>query len=196
MEAGTTEIRLERKEDRRAVEEIVRSAFYDVYCPGAREHYVLHRFREDPSFIKDLDLVLTLNDKTIGQIMFVEAFIEKRDGSRVPVLTFGPVSIAPDFQKEGYGKRLISFAIEKARQKKYPIIAITGNPEYYCRFGFRKGKEVGVCYKEDPKADYFLVLELKDGGFEEAQGSYRDPKGYFVAESDRQGFEAFDRTFR
>lgn len=179
------------------MEEIVRSAFYDVYCPGAREHYVLHCFREDPSFIKDLDFVLTLNDKIIGQIMFVESFIEKRDGTGVPVLTFGPVSIVPDFQREGYGKTLISFAIKEARKKGYPIIAITGNPDYYGRFGFRKGKRKwGICYKDDPKADYFLVLELKNGGFEETQGSYRDPKGYLVAESDSQGFETFDRTFR
>lgn len=196
MKNEAIEIRLEREEDHRAVEEMVRTAFYDVYCPGAREHYVLHCFRKDPSFIKELDFVLTLNDKIIGQIVFVEASIEKADGSKVPVLTFGPVCVAPAFQRKGYGKTLISFALEKARQKQYPIVAITGNPDYYGRFGFQKGKEVGIRYKEDPKADYFLVFELKDGGFKEAQGIYKDPEGYFAAERDPIGFEQFDRSFK
>ncbi len=51
-------IHLEKKEDRRAVEELVRDSFWNVYRPGCLEHYVLHVLRDDPAFIPALDFVM------------------------------------------------------------------------------------------------------------------------------------------
>ena len=50
-------IRSERPDDARAVENLVREAFWNVYRPGCLEHYALHRLRTHPAFIRPLDLV-------------------------------------------------------------------------------------------------------------------------------------------
>ena len=44
-------IRLETKDDYRAVENLTRESFWNVYRPGCMEHYVLHRYRDDPAFV-------------------------------------------------------------------------------------------------------------------------------------------------
>ena len=42
-------IRLEKKEDYRATESLIREAFWNVYRPGCSEHYVMHVLRDDPA---------------------------------------------------------------------------------------------------------------------------------------------------
>ena len=54
-------IRLERNEEYREVENLVREAFWNVYRPGCLEHYVLHKLRRDPAFVPELDLVMELD---------------------------------------------------------------------------------------------------------------------------------------
>ena len=50
-----TIIRLEKKEDWRETENLIREAFWNVYRPGCSEHYVMHVLRDDPAFIPELD---------------------------------------------------------------------------------------------------------------------------------------------
>ena len=89
-------IRQERKEDHRAVEELVREAFWNVYRPGCFEHYVIHVLRDDPAFVKELDLVMEQDGRLIGQNMFMETVIRADDGRDIPVLTMGPIGILPE----------------------------------------------------------------------------------------------------
>ena len=51
-------IRLEKKEEQREVENLVRESFWNVYRPGCLEHYVLNQLRDDPAFVKELDFVM------------------------------------------------------------------------------------------------------------------------------------------
>ena len=44
-------IRLETKDDYKAVENLTREAFWNVYRPGCMEHYLLHCYRDDPAFV-------------------------------------------------------------------------------------------------------------------------------------------------
>lgn len=53
-------IRLEKKEEYREVENLVRESFWNVYRPGCLEHYVLNQLRKDPEFIAELDFVMRL----------------------------------------------------------------------------------------------------------------------------------------
>ena len=100
-------IRREREEDHFAVENLVRESFWNVYHPGCQEHFVLHRLREDPAFVPELDLVMERDGQIIGQNMFMRAHIEADDGRRVPIMTMGPICIANDLKRRGYGKRLL-----------------------------------------------------------------------------------------
>ena len=66
-------IRLERKEEHREVENLVREAFWNVYRPGCLEHFVLNQLREDPAFVKELDYVMYKDGRLIGQNIFMRA---------------------------------------------------------------------------------------------------------------------------
>lgn len=97
-------IRLERKEDYFEVENLVREAFYNVYRPGCFEHFVIHNLRNDKSFIKELDYVLTIEDKIIGNIVYSLGTLKYDEGKTRKILTFGPVSILPLYQHMGMEK--------------------------------------------------------------------------------------------
>ncbi|MBQ3947921.1 MAG: N-acetyltransferase, partial [Ruminococcus sp.] len=86
-------IKFEKKEDYREVEDLVREAFWNVYRPGCSEHYVLHMLRDDPAFVRELDFVMEMDGRIIGQNMFMKTIIKADDGREVPVLTMGPIGI-------------------------------------------------------------------------------------------------------
>ena len=185
-------IRNETPADYHTVENLTREAFWNVYRPGCMEHYVLHNFRADPDFVNELDLVMELNGEIIGHVMYVRSVIRTDEGGEVPTLTFGPISIAPEYQREGYGKQLVEYSIAKARELGVGAVAITGNINFYGKCGFVVAKTKGIRYEEDPDANYFLVAELKPGYLEGVSGTFKDPDGYPV---DEKAVEDFDASF-
>lgn len=188
-------IRLETEADYRNTESLVREAFWNVYRPGCLEHYVLHCYRGDHAFVPELDFVMELDGKLIGQIIYVRSEIGCDDGRRIPVMTFGPISIAPEYKRQGYGKLLLDYSMEKAREKGAGALAITGNILFYGKSGFVPAKTKGVRYADDPDADYFLIKELMPGFLHGISGTYKDPEGYFVCDKDPEGFEQFEAEF-
>ena len=102
MKANNYIIRLERKDEHREVENLVRESFWNVYRPGCLEHYVLNQLRHDSAFVPELDFVMELNGELIGQNMFMKAVIKADDGRDVPILTMGPICIANERKRKGY----------------------------------------------------------------------------------------------
>ena len=102
-------IRLETKDDYRNVENLTREAFWNVYRPGCMEYYVLHCYRDDPAFVPELDFVMELDGELIGQVIYVWSEIDCDDGRKVPIMTFGPLGIAPAYKRQGYGKKLLDY---------------------------------------------------------------------------------------
>lgn len=188
-------IRREEEKDYKTTENLVREAFWNVYREGCLEHYVLHCFRKDPAFVPELDLIMEKDGKPIGQVMYARAEIECDDGRKLPIMTFGPIGIAPEYKRKGYGKKLLDYSMEQAKKLGAGALAITGNIDFYGKSGFVPAKTKGVRYAEDPEADYFLIKELKAGFLEGVSGVYRDPEGYFVADKNPNDFEEFDKTF-
>lgn len=117
-------IRLEKPEEYREVENIVRESFWNVYRPGCLEHYVLNQLRKDPAFIPELDLVMELDGKIIGQNMFMKAEIAADDGRSIPIMTMGPICITPELKRKGYGKILLDASLEKAAELGYGAICM------------------------------------------------------------------------
>ena len=188
-------IRHETKDDYRNVENLTRESFWNVYRPGCTEHYVLHCYRNDPVFVPELDFIMELDGKLIGQIIFVRSEIDCDDGRKLPIMTFGPIGIAPEYKRRGYGKRLLDWSMEKARKMGAGALAITGNILFYGKSGFVPAKTKNIRYADDPDADYFLIKELIPGFLNGVSGSYKDPEGYFVCEKDPEAFERFEATF-
>lgn len=183
-------IRSETPADYRTVENLTREAFWNVYRPGCLEHYVLHSFRQDPAFVPELDLVMERDGEIIGHIMYVRSAIYAEDGREIPIMTFGPISIAPELQRKGYGKILLNDSMARARKMGVGALAITGNIDFYGKSGFVISRTRGIWYEEDPEAEYFLIAELEPGFLNGITGTYKDPAGYFVEEEEAEAFDA------
>ena len=104
------------------------------------EHYVLHCYRNDPAFVLELDFVMELGGELIGQVIYVRSEIECDDGRTLPIMTFGPIGIAPAYKRQGYGKQLLDYSMEKAREMGAGALAITGNIDFYGKSGFVPAK--------------------------------------------------------
>ena len=188
-------IRLERKEEYREVEHMVRESFWNVYRPGCYEHYVLHQLRDDPAFVKELDFVLEKEGKIIGQIMFMRAKIKADDGRELPILTMGPICIMPQWKRQGYGKFLLDYAVEKAAEMGAGAVFFEGNIDFYGKSGFTYASNYGIRYyglPEGEDASFFLGKELKKGYLDGISGEYATPEGYFVPDEE---VEKFDQEF-
>ena len=191
-------IRREDPEDRRAVEELVRESFWNVYRPGCYEHFVLHRLRSDPAFVQELDFVMEKDGTIIGQNMFMRAAIGADDGRQIPIMTMGPICIATEWKRQGYGKRLLDYSLEKAAELGCGALCFEGNILFYGQSGFTYASEFGIRYHdlpEDADASFFLCKELIPGYLNGVSGEYAPPEGYFAAERDPEAFALFDAQF-
>lgn len=188
-------IRPERKDEYRKTENLVREAFWNVYRPGCSEHYVCSILRQDDAFVSELDLVMEKEGTLIGQIMFMRAVIKTDDGKDVPVLTFGPLGISPEFQKRGYGKKLLDYSLEKATAMGFGAVLIEGNIDFYSKSGFSFASKFGIRYHglpENADSSFFLCKELTPEYLNGIVGEYSSPKSYYINDKD---VEEFDKNF-
>ena len=195
MTNNAIKFRLEKKEDYRAVENLVRESFWNVYRPGCSEHYVIHVLRDDPAFVKELDFVMEEDGRLIGQNMFMKTFVDADDGRKIPVLTMGPICIAPKLKRRGYGKALLDYSLEKAAAMGFGAVLFEGNIEFYGKSGFDFASRFGIRYHdlpEDADSSFFLCKELIKGYLDGITGVYRTPAGYYVKDCD---VDEFDREF-
>ena len=188
-------IRLERKEEYREVENLVREAFWNVYRPGCLEHYVLNQLRNDGAFVPELDFVMERDGQLIGQNMFMRATIKSDDGRDIPIMTMGPICITPELKRQGFGKKLLDYSLEKATELGCGAICFEGNIDFYGKCGFTFASEFGIRYHGLPEgvdSSFFLCKELIPGYLSGVTGEYTPPQGYFVDETEA---EEFDKGF-
>lgn len=188
-------IRLERKEEYREVENLIRESFWNVYRPGCFEHYVINRLRDDEAFVPELDFVMEQDGKLIGQNMFMRAVIKSDDGRNIPIMTMGPICITPELKRKGYGKILLDYSVDKAAELGCGALCFEGNIDFYGKSGFTYASEFGIRYHGLPEgedASFFLCKELIPGYLDGITGEYSTPQGYFV---DEEVVEEFDKQF-
>lgn len=188
-------IRLEKKVEYREVEKLVRESFWNVYKPGCSEHYVLHVLRDDPAFVKELDFVMEKDGRLIGQNVFVRTVINADDGRDIDVLTMGPICIAPELKRKGYGMLLLDYSLEKAAEMGFGAVLFEGNIDFYGKSGFDYARKFGIRYHDLPEGaddSFFLCKELIPGYLDEVIGVYQTPQAYYVDDAD---VEEFDKNF-
>ena len=177
------QIRVEEPRDYLIVENLTREAFWNVYHPGCTEHYVLHCFRNNPDFVPELSLVLELNGEIIGHVMYAWSQIEADDGRKIRMMTFGPISIHPNWKRKGYGKILLDFSMEKAKRLGAGCLLILGNIAFYGKSGFVTAITKGIRHADGEAMEpVFLCKELEEGFLDGISGVYKDPAPYFAAE--------------
>ena len=188
-------IRLEKLDEHREVENLVREAFWNIYRPGCLEHFVLHQLRNDPDFVPELDFVMEMNGRLIGQNMFMKAAIKADDGRNIPIMAMGPICITPEYQGKGYGKILLDFSLTKAAALGCGALCFEGNIGFYGKSGFSYASSFGIRYHGLPEgadSSFFLCKELIPGYLDAVTGEYAPPQGYFVDES---AAAEFDKSF-
>lgn len=159
-------IRNETERDYAAVENLTREAFWNKNVPGCDEHYLAHIMRNHTDFVRELDFVAELDGAIVGSIMFTRSRLADENGAEKQILTFGPISVLPEFQRRGIGKRLIEYASAKAAEMGFEAIVIFGNPDNYVSSGFISCKRRNICLEGDIFPCAMLVKELKPNVFD------------------------------
>jgi predicted N-acetyltransferase YhbS len=184
-------LRLEEEKDYNFVENLTREAFWNIYKPGCDEHLLVHNIRKTKEFIKDLDYVAIFNDEIIGNIVYAKTKIIGIN-KEYDVITFGPVSVLPMYQKKGIGKKLIEHTITESKEMGFNAIIIYGNPKYYERFGFKNGKEYKITDIEGNYNDALMALELYPKSLENISGKFFEGDAYKI---DKKELEIFEKNF-
>lgn len=195
MNKNNIVFRLERKEEYRQVEALVRESFWNVYRPGCVEHYLLHLLRGHSDFVPELDIVMLEDGKIIGQNVFVKTVIRADDGRNIPIMTMGPVCVANELKRQGYGKMLLDYSLVKAAEAGCGALCFEGNIDFYGKSGFSFAENFGIRYHGLPEgadASFFLCRELIDGYLDGITGEYATPYAYLIDETEA---EAFDKSF-
>ncbi len=191
-------IRRETPADYRTVEHLVRESFWNVYRPGCVEHFVLKCLRDNAAFVPELDFVMEKDGRIIGQNVFVRAEIRGDDGAVVPILTMGPIAIAPDCKRQGYGLRLLDYSLRKAAAFGAKAVCFEGDIGFYGKCGFVVASSRGIRYHGLPEGaddSFFLCRELVPGGLDGVRGEYATPAAYFAAEKNPADFARYEASF-
>lgn len=182
-------IRNERETDYKIVEDITRKAFYNVYVPGCMEHYLVHIMRGHEDFIPELDFVIEVDGQTVGNIMYTKSKLTDEGGTEKEIVTFGPVSILPKYQRKGYGKMLIEHSLKRAAELGYEAVVIMGSPANYVGSGFQCCRKYNFCVEKGKYPAAMLVKELKPGALDGRLWFYSDSPVMNVDEREAQAFD-------
>ena len=201
-------IRLEEEEDYLKVENLVRDAFWNVYRPGALEHYIVHNLRNDSSFIKELAYIIEENGNILGHINYskgnINLYKENRYGVDIKVndrkgeaVVLGPIAIAPEYQKQGYGSKLIKHTLKLAREKNIPFILVVGDENYYSRFGFESASKYNIFLEgtDNEEENPFFMIKIFENTFKDEdydRGIFYNPEVFNVSEEEA---DEFDKNF-
>ena len=192
MNSKNIKLRNEKVSDYRTVEELTREAFWNHHVPGCNEHYLLHIMRNADSFINELDIVAELDGKIVGNIVYTKAKIVTDDGNCHEVISFGPLSIHPEFQGRGIGGLLIEHTKTMAKELGYKAILIYGDPDYYSKFGFVAAETYKIATADNMYAVPLQAIELFQGELSKCSGRFFEDAIYEV---DEVAAKEFDKGF-
>lgn len=148
-------IRLETTQDMNAIEQVTIAAFNGKSYSDQTEHLIILRLREAGAMT--LSFVAEADGKVIGHVAFSVVTI---DGENKGWYGLGPVSVLPEFQRQGAGSKLIEAGLSKIRDLGAKGCVLEGSPAYYQRFGFKTYP--GLFYEGAPAQEYFMALPFFD----------------------------------
>jgi putative acetyltransferase len=132
-----TLIRKERTSDAAAIREINEAAF-----GGSEEADIVDTLRENCEDY--FSLVALSDDELVGHILFSPVLLEPREQPQLKGMGLGPMAVRPEYQRQGFGSRMVEKGLELLEQGGCPFIVVLGHPEYYPRFGFERASAHGI----------------------------------------------------
>ncbi|MCL2107457.1 MAG: GNAT family N-acetyltransferase [Oscillospiraceae bacterium] len=182
-------------------EEILRltyEAFLTLDYPGRSrvdEHFLYFLLRGSPYIIPELCLAAEREGEIVGHILYTRNQIDRPDGSKTEVITFGPLSVLPKYHRQGIGAALVRHSMSAAKEMGFGAVLIVGVPDYYPKLGFHRAREFGLTLPGGEDMDAFMAYELQPG-FLAGGGVYRLLEPAFErAEADGEGYAAFHQKF-
>ncbi|WP_225426964.1 GNAT family N-acetyltransferase [Companilactobacillus kedongensis] len=185
-------LRQETPADYRETETLVRNAFWNQFQPGAIEHYLIHVMRDADRFISKLDIIAKYQGKTVGQIAYMENYIQGDDGIKYPVIGIGPICVATEYEGNGIGEKLINYTRDLAIQMGYSAILLQGDPDFYSRKGFVPSKQYSIRTVDNKYAAAQQIVVLSKTALKGVTGRYIEDSIYFF---EMDAVDKFDKTF-
>jgi len=163
-------IRQETPGDYDRVIELTAKAFETMPYSEGDEDQLVDRLRKATTFIPELSLVAEFDNQLVGHILFTPLVIDNGQ-QQFQSLVLGPVSVLPEFQKQGIGGALIRAGHQKATELGFQSVILIGHPEYYPRFGYKKASAFGLkVAMELTSDDVFMVVELVENALSGVSG--------------------------
>ena len=187
------QIRMEENDDYFEVENMVRNAFWNIYRPGAFEHFIVHNLRNHPSFIRNLAYVIENDKKIIGHINYSTGTICYENGKSEDAVVLGPIAIDEDFQNRGLGTELIEFTLTKANDVGIPFVFVIGDEKYYSRIGFESASKYDIHLEGTPideECPFFMIKIFDKSAITNERGIFKNPDVFDVDESDVDKFDS------
>lgn len=177
------------------VENLVRDSFWNVYRPGAFEHYIVHNLRDDDSFISDLAYVIEIDGKIVGHINYSRGSIDYGN-EKADAVVLGPLAIHRDYQNRGLGSKLIEFTLNLAENEGIPFVVVIGDENYYHRFGFVSASEYNLYLDGTDTSEecpFFMIKIFDESKINDVKGIFLNPKVFDV---DVYDVDEFDKKFQ
>jgi len=150
MQSENIQIRDESSTDSSAISELTIAAFETMEMSNHTEQFIIDTLRAANALT--LSLVAEIDGKIIGHIAFSPVTIS--DGT-TGWYGLGPVSVHPDFQRQGVGKALIKKGLSRLKELNAKGCCLVGHPEYYPQFGFKNAPELSL--EGVPKEVFFTL---------------------------------------
>ena len=170
-------IRSERPEDGPAISDIVRRAYATVAYSDHREHLMIERLRKSEAYNPALSLLAEIGNEMVGHILLTTAEIR---GSRSSVVTLAlaPLSVVPEHQFCGVGKRLVGEVHRRAADLGFGSVLLVGIPSYYPQFGYEPLSHYPIKLPFEAPAENCMILPLMPHALDSVSGLVHYTEGW------------------
>lgn len=114
---------------------------------GAAENAMIGAFRASPDFRADWFVVAEVGGQVAGHVMVAPVQLQGDQDSATRarrVRMLGPVSVAPERQRQGIGSALVRAILSGLRGAPEPMVVLWGHRAFYPRFGLRPAAAFGL----------------------------------------------------
>ncbi|WP_246849928.1 GNAT family N-acetyltransferase [Rufibacter roseolus] len=170
-------IRQEKPDDFKTVFDLVGKAFEAEPLSDHTEQFLVERLRKSSAFIPELSLVAQIGNRIVGHILLTKLKI-KNGLNEFESLALAPVSVLPEFQREGIGGMLIEHAHQKAKELGYKSVILIGHATYYPRFGYKPTDTFGIELPFEAPRENCMVIELTENALKGISGIVEYPKEF------------------
>lgn len=171
-------IRQENSTDYAEVAQLIEAAFKNEEYSDHTEHLLVDRLRYSNAFIPELSLIAELEKQIVGHILLTKIKIVNEHNS-FDSLALAPVSVKPDFQKQGIGGQLIKAAHQKAMDLGHHSIVLLGHAQYYPKFGYELTSKYNIKLPFDAPEANCMIIELTKGSLQDVFGTVEYDKAFY-----------------